>query len=54
MSFATKVAVIFVCVAICAAGMVIIPGPSKTRKRPVDHGTPIMLRDSQPVRGLRV
>jgi hypothetical protein len=54
MNFSIKLAVIFVCLAICAAGMLIIPGPSKTRERPVDRGTPVLLRDSQPVRGLRV
>ena len=54
MSFATKVAVVFVCLAICATGMLIIPRESKTPKRPVDRGTPVLLHESRPVRGLRV
>jgi hypothetical protein len=54
MSFAAKIAVVFVSLAICAAGMFIIPHESKTPERPADHGTPVLLRDSRPVRGLRV
>jgi hypothetical protein len=54
MSFATKVAVVLVCLAICATGMFIIPRESKTPERPTDRGTPVLLHESQPVRGLRV
>jgi hypothetical protein len=54
MSFATKVAVVFVCLAICATGMFIIPRESKTSERPPDRGTPVLLHESRPIRGLRV
>jgi hypothetical protein len=54
MSFATKVAVVFVCLAICATGMFIIPRESKIPERPADHGTPVLLHESRPVRSLRV
>ena len=53
MSFATKIAVVVVCVAICATGMFIIPGESKTPERPVGRGTPVLLHQSRPVKGLR-
>lgn len=54
MSFATKVAVVLVCLAICATGMFIIPRKSKIPKRPADRGTPVLLHGSLPIRGLRV
>ncbi len=54
MSFAAKVAMVFVCAVICAAGILLIPRQWEQRKPELNRGTPVFLRKSQPTHWLLV